>query len=274
MAIDPKDDVIDTMTEYFSMTAMICSDSELRKLYYRAKKIPKSKTKAILKESNSGLVLDGILLAEGGRAELIRAFRGAVPLLVKIPFGTDDAVKELSAFEVLGDYNPDEVAIIGPVRKVTLVRESRVAIEYALEMPLLTCSLSLVPRPISDEVLEEVARALIVALEFVHSKGIVHGDVKISNILIQKGKFYLADFGSSAKIGESLISTTVSSLPDTISEDDLIASEGLDWFQGAVVLAQLKNYIFADDRTNSHFLYNVFSGHDDGTAVRYILSKL
>jgi hypothetical protein len=119
MAIDPRDDVVDTMTEYFSMTAMICSANELRKLYYRAKNIPKSKTKAILKESSSGLVLDGILMVEGGRAELIRAFRGAVPLLVKLPFDSNDAKKELNAFEVLGDYNPDEVSIIGPVRKVT-----------------------------------------------------------------------------------------------------------------------------------------------------------
>ena len=274
MAIEPKDDIVDTLVEYFSMTAMICSASELRKLYYRAKNIPKSKTKAILKESSSGLVLDGLLLAEGGRADLIKAFRGAFPLLVKIPFDSDDAAKELNAFEVLGDYNPDEVSIIGPVRKVTLTRESRDEIEFALEMPLLTCSLSLVPRPISDEVLEEVARALLAALEFVHSKGIVHGDVKISNILIQKGKFYLADFGSSVKIGEPLTSTTISSLPDTIAEDALIASEGLDWFQGAVVLAQLKDYMSADVRTNANFLYNVFPSHVDGTAVRFILSKL
>jgi serine/threonine protein kinase len=77
-------------------------------------------------------------------------------------------------------------------------------------------------------VLVEVAQALLTALEFVHSKGIVHGDVKISNILIQKGKFYLADFGSSVKMGEPLVSTTISSLPDMISEDALIASEGLD----------------------------------------------
>jgi len=273
LAIDPKDAVVDAMIYYFPMSILLCSDDELGKLYTRAQNIPKTNTKAILQNNCNGLMLDGILLTEGGRAEFIRAFRGSSLLVVKIPFEQEEAINELEAFEALGEYNPEDVSIIGPVQKVSLKRENRIDIEVALEMPLLSCSLSLLPRPVSNQLLEEVAQALLTSLDFVHSKGRVHGDVKISNILLHDRKFYLADFGSSAKIGGQLLSTTLSSLPDLSLGVDLKASVELDWFQGVLALAHLKNYITPDQRTNAGFLRDVLQ-NDGGNAVRTILSRL
>jgi serine/threonine protein kinase len=190
------------------------------------------------------------MLVEGGRAELIRAFRGTQALLVKVPIDSVEALSEIAAFEALGSYNPDEVSIIGPVRKLSIHRRFRNEDEIALEMPLLTCSLAMIPQPVSSQVLRVVATSLVNALNFIHSKNIIHGDIKISNILVYGDKLYLADFGSSVKIGEKVTSTTYSLIPENLSQDNLLATKALDWFQVALVLSHLMDYTSHDSRTS------------------------
>jgi len=95
---------------------------------------------------------------------------------------------------------------------------------------------------------DATARTLVTALNFLHSKNRVHGDVKLSNILIREaGNQFLADLGSSVAIGADL-ATTLNSLPRSTSTTDLKATVELDWFQAGLSLVHLLNLSGAEDR--------------------------
>jgi tRNA A-37 threonylcarbamoyl transferase component Bud32 len=52
--------------------------------------------------------------------------------------------------------------------------------------------------------LEAVARSLFAALDFVHTRGVAHGDLKPSNLLLRRpGEVVLADFGAAELAGEA-----------------------------------------------------------------------
>jgi tRNA A-37 threonylcarbamoyl transferase component Bud32 len=58
--------------------------------------------------------------------------------------------------------------------------------------------------PLPPEELVETGRALLDALAFVHARGILHGDVKPSNLLLRApGQVVLADFGAAELGGEA-----------------------------------------------------------------------
>ena len=101
-AIQPIELTVDKMIEYFSAQLQFVTPAGLAQLYYRADRIPSTSTRALAKSSFSGLVVGDIFPATGGRADLLRAFRGAKPLLVKIPFDQTEAAAELHAYNQLG----------------------------------------------------------------------------------------------------------------------------------------------------------------------------
>jgi len=73
------------------------------------------------------------------------------------------------------------------------------------------------------------------ALEHMHSLGLVHMDVKGSNILIdQAGEWYLGDFGSTRDIGELVITTTPSFYPIDLCNKP--AQPKYDWFMLLVTI--------------------------------------
>ncbi len=85
-AIQPVNLIVDKIIEYFSAQLPFVNPAGLVQLYYRADRWTNTFTRALVKSSFSGLVLGEIFPATGGRAELLRAFRGTQPLLVKVPF--------------------------------------------------------------------------------------------------------------------------------------------------------------------------------------------
>jgi hypothetical protein len=246
-ATQPVKVTVDKMIEYFSVQLPFVTPDGLVKLYHRAGKIPNTFTRAQVKSTFNGLVLDGIFPTTGGRAELLRAFRGTQPLLVKIPFDQTEAAAELHAFSQLGAYDPSATCILGPVVKLELQRD-RKEMELAIEMPICTCSVASVPRPADMKMVEATALTLVTALNFLHSKNRVHGDVNLSNILIREaGDQFLADLGSSVEIGAEL-ATTLNSLPRGTNAEDLKATVELDWFQAGLSVVHLLGLKSAEDR--------------------------
>lgn len=235
------------MIEYYSVQLPFVTSDGLVALYQRAAKIPNTFTRAQVKSSYNGLVLDVIFPAKGGRADLLRAFRGTQPLLVKIPFDQTEAAAELHAFSQLGAYDPSATCILGPVVKLELQRDGG-EMELAIEMPICTCSLATVPRPADMSMVDATALTLVTALSFLHSKNRVHGDVKLSNILIREaGNQFLSDLGSSVEIGAEL-ATTLVSLPRGMNAEGLKATVELDWFQAGLSVVHLLGVNSTEDR--------------------------
>jgi serine/threonine-protein kinase len=60
------------------------------------------------------------------------------------------------------------------------------------------------PNGLPLEEIAAIARTLFPALEFVHARGVVHGDLKPSNLLLRRpGEVVLADFGAAELAGEA-----------------------------------------------------------------------
>ncbi len=58
------------------------------------------------------------------------------------------------------------------------------------------------PGGLPPEEIAEVARGLLATLAYLHARGIVHGDLKPSNLLLRRpGELVLADFGAAALVG-------------------------------------------------------------------------
>jgi hypothetical protein len=77
-----------------------------------------------------------------------------------------------------------------------------------LVMPWYQCTLNKVPSGNRNRIATE-GRKLLSALQYMHSEGFVHLDVKSMNIFISnEGAWYLGDFGSCKPIGQKITSST------------------------------------------------------------------
>ncbi len=147
--------------------------------------------------------------------------------------------------------------------------------QLAIEMPICTCSVATVPRPANMSMVNATALTLVTALNFLHSKNRVHGDVKLSNILIREaGNQFLADLGSSVEIGAKL-ATTLNSLPRSTNVEDLKATVELDWFQAGLSVVHLLSLESAENRLEKEevkeFLRKIVNPSPN---IRVILEKL
>uniref|UniRef100_H3GS53 Uncharacterized protein n=1 Tax=Phytophthora ramorum TaxID=164328 RepID=H3GS53_PHYRM len=80
----------------------------------------------------------------------------------------------------------------------------------------------------SERQASNTIRQLCDALQYLHRKGIVHGDIKPENILLHKGRMCLVDFGVSFRMGErffydsQLMGTVAYAAPETLEHGALI----------------------------------------------------
>jgi serine/threonine protein kinase len=80
----------------------------------------------------------------------------------------------------------------------------------------------------SEQQASDTVRQLCDALQYLHRKGIVHGDIKPENILLHKGRMCLVDFGVSFRMGErffcdsQLMGTVAYAAPETLEHGAVI----------------------------------------------------
>jgi len=81
---------------------------------------------------------------------------------------------------------------------------------------------------LSELVIRKYTRQLLEGLAYLHSKGVIHRDIKASNVLVNKGQVKLADFGCSKKTyfdgdrsehQHSMIGTTIYMAPEVMKSD-------------------------------------------------------
>jgi serine/threonine-protein kinase len=86
--------------------------------------------------------------------------------------------------------------------------------------------------PLTSEEIERVVNSVGSALAYAHNQGILHRDVKPSNVMISKdGVMYLADFGLAriAEAGESTMSSdSIMGTPQYISPEQAMGKKDLD----------------------------------------------
>ena len=101
----------------------------------------------------------------------------------------------------------EEAQLLGPLEHPCLVTVYDAGVEDGRAYVILqlidgvTLASRLVQGPLSPKQVVEVGARLADVLAYVHSKGIVHRDVKPSNVLVDETNVYLADFGISRLLG-------------------------------------------------------------------------
>jgi hypothetical protein len=93
---------------------------------------------------------------------------------------------------------------------------------------------------ICQEVLFERCKAMILAVNYIHKKGIVHVDLKESNIFMMDGVWFIGDFGSCVKYGDPVKTFT----PGMYLLSELVGTSAkwhYDWFMLAVIFAHQLN---------------------------------
>ena len=130
-------------------------DIALISYYEHTLLVPEATTIATIKENYNGLILDDVFSSHGGRAVLIRVF-----FLI----------------------SPTDQCIIGPIERIILRRHFQDE-KIAIIMPFLLCPLSTIPILVSDAIIQSTIKSLMKSLNFIHSKNIIHGDIKSSNLM-------------------------------------------------------------------------------------------
>jgi len=213
MNIDASSAIVSRITEspWLSSRLLVCSTKEEALLIYEsANRIPQSKTRAIAMKH--GFTIDGELHFSGVQtASFFRAFQYIkLPLVLKINREPSKSRSECCLFnELRVEVEAAGVPLV-PVQLLELdkksVHQTKASPERAMSpflgllMPSYSHSFNDLPKPISISYALEVFDRIILAIEFIHDRQWMHGDVKSGNIFCDYlGAPWLGDYGSSIK---------------------------------------------------------------------------
>lgn len=104
-------------------------------------------------------------------------------------------------------------------------------------------------KPIQESEAKTIFATLVSAIDYIHSNNVVHRDLKLENILLQKKddpyNLKIIDFGISgllSKVGGEIIhaGTMMYSPPEVVSEEDLSSNPKIDiWSLGVILYVLL-----------------------------------
>lgn len=189
---------------YSSRLLTVNKPADAINLYDVANNHPRMSTRVLLEETHDLVVADGDFecnVVATAHNALVRAFSktSGTPYLLK--FGTDVRA-EYQSFSALDLSEAQALAqFIVPMVLVECPGGHR----SALRLPVMTCSLDVVPCLTDELVLERLAANIVPALCYMHGRHVYHMDVKPENILIGPGDhWFLCDLGS-AVMGEGQV---------------------------------------------------------------------
>ena len=184
---------------------------EAQSIYQDAEQVPQSETRAIAVEQ--GVSIDGQLQFPGPQTALFfRAFEDFKNAKVlKVNRDASKTKSECRLYATIGKYAEELGISLVPVRLLELHKHSthrRVLSSpprslnpfQGILMPCYHFTLSDIPKPIPCWYAVEVFKPIISAIDFIHSRGWFHGDVKSANIFCDHlGAPWLGDYGSSVE---------------------------------------------------------------------------
>ncbi|WP_244964879.1 serine/threonine protein kinase [Paenibacillus barcinonensis] len=74
----------------------------------------------------------------------------------------------------------------------------------------------------------ELALQLLAPVAHVHSRGYIHGDVRIPNVILREGQVHLIDFGLARRLGEPLLPELKRRIKDVLEPEDEQATPDQD----------------------------------------------
>ena len=183
---------------------VISTPAQAEKLYNDAQIFPQEETRANV-DNQYGIKIDGQLPVPGAQTALfLRAFEGPTINVIKIDHDQSKAKQERDFYEENADaaraYSLVPVKLLKLSGHYKSKNSPEKVLTYGLLMPFYTHTFDEYPIPY------DAAYAfpkLLEAVEFMHSKGWMHGDIKPSNIFVDfKGNAWLGDYGSSVKFSD------------------------------------------------------------------------
>ncbi|ODV91114.1 hypothetical protein CANCADRAFT_26560, partial [Tortispora caseinolytica NRRL Y-17796] len=241
-------------------------------------------TASVRHEARFGNYILGNTLGEGefGKVKLgfrkpmsanndLQTLRGPAPEQVAIKFIKKDTIPPRSVREAKVHREIKVLKLVHHPNVIHLVevmqseRYIGIVLEYASGGELFEYILS--HRYLKDPVACRLFSQLVSAVDYLHSRGVVHRDLKLENILLDKHKNVLiTDFGFAnifnykdveAGFNESeLMSTSCGSpcyaAPELVVSDSKYAGRKVDiWSLGVILYAMLAGYLPFDDDPNN-----------------------
>lgn len=211
-SFEVNEDVLSCCTQNSWLAARlncVSTAEDALKLYVDAAAIPQSQTRAMAKEE--GVTIDGPMQFAGTQtASFFRAFVNTKHVhVLKVNNVASKSVSECRLYAALGsDAVKCGIALV-PVRLLNLDKSSehqstraspsrKMSPFVGLLMPCYAYSFDDLPAPIPSKYALEVFRRTIAAIDFIHDRDWLHGDVKPGNIFCDwNGQAWLGDYGSS-----------------------------------------------------------------------------
>jgi len=216
LIIDVNEDVLSRCAQNSWLAARLnclSTEEDALKLYVDAEAIPQSQTRAMAKEK--GVTIDRPMQFAGAQtASFFRAFENIkYARVLKVNNDASKSRSECRLYTALGAGAVDGIALV-PVRLLSLDNSSehqstraspprKISPFLGLLMPCYAYSFADLPAPIPCTNALEVFRRIIAAIDFIHDRKWMHGDVKPGNIFCDwNGEAWLGDYGSSVPYEE------------------------------------------------------------------------
>lgn len=102
---------------------------------------------------------------------------------------------------------------------------------------------------LNEGVIRSYIRQILTGLHYLHSKGIIHRDIKAANILVsERGTIKLADFGASKFMSEIAGSTCIEGTvcwmaPEVVRNPDIVSGKADIWSVGCTIIEMASGHI-------------------------------